>query len=56
MKPVREPTHVSDRVSTGGGCEAAVVARRCWWAKTRESDELLNGRRCPLKLKRANLT
>ena len=41
-----------DRVSVGGGCEAAVTARtRCGWAKFRVCGELLNSRRFPLKLK-----
>ena len=32
-----EFTYLGDRVSAGGGCEAAVTARtRCWWARLRE--------------------
>ena len=52
METVREFTYLGDRVSAGGGCEAAVTARtRCWWVKPRECSELLHGRRYPLKLK-----
>ena len=41
-----------DRVSIGGGCEAAVTARtRCGLVKFRECGELLYGRRFPLELK-----
>ena len=33
---------ISDRVSAGGGCEAAMTARmRCGWAKLSECGELL---------------
>ena len=50
----REFTHHGDRVTVGGGCEAAVTAiTRCWWAKLRECGELLHGRRFPLRLKGA---
>ena len=46
-----EFTYLGDRVSTGGGCEAAETARtRCWWAKLRECGELLYGRWFPLKM------
>ena len=39
---VREFTYLGDRVSVGGGCEAAVTARtRCGWVKCRECGELL---------------
>ena len=42
VETVREFTQLGDRVSAGGGCEAAVTARtRCGWAKHRECDELL---------------
>ena len=45
-------TYLGDRVSAGEGYEAAVIARtRCWWVKFRKCDELLFGRRFPLKLK-----
>ena len=48
VETVREFTHLGDRVSTHGGCEAAVTARtRCVWNK------MLYGRRCPLKVKGA---
>ena len=31
VETVREFTYLGDRVSVGGGCEAAVTARtRCW--------------------------
>ena len=34
VEAVREFTYVDDRMSAGGGCEAAVAARtRCWWVK-----------------------
>ena len=53
MRRAREFTHLGDRVSAGGGCEAAVTARtRCGCAKHRECNELLYGR-FPLKLKGA---
>ena len=45
-------TYLGDRVSAGGGCEAAVTARtRCGLVRSRECGELLCGRRFPLKLK-----
>ena len=51
VKTVREFTFLGDRVSTGGGCEAAVTTRtRCGLAKLIECTELLHGR-FPLKLK-----
>ena len=51
---VQELTYLGDRVSAGRGCEAAVTARtRDWWARSRESSELLYGRRFHLKLKLA---
>ena len=54
VKTVREFTHLGDRVSAGGGCEAAVTARTiCWWFGFRECDELLYCRRFPLRLKGA---
>ena len=50
METVQEFTYLGDRVSAGGGCEAAVTARtRCGWAKFRE---LLHGRRFPPKPER----
>ena len=52
VETVREFTYLVDRVSAGGGCEAAVTARtRCRWIKIRECSELLYGRRFPLWLK-----
>ena len=51
VETVKEFTYLCDRVSTGGGCEAAVTARRCWWVMFRECGELLYGRRFPLWLK-----
>ena len=54
VETVRELTYLGDRVSDGGGCEAAVTARtRCGWAKFRECDQLLHGRRFPPKPKGA---
>ena len=54
VETVREFQYLGDRVSAGGGCEAAVTARtRCWWAKLRECGELLHGRKFLLKLKLA---
>ena len=54
VKTVSEFTCLGDRVSAGGGCEAAVSARtRCGWAKHRKCGELLYGRRFPLRLKGA---
>ena len=51
LRSIREFTY-SDRVSAGGGCDAAVNVRtRCGWAKLRECGELLYGRRFSLKLK-----
>ena len=54
METVGGFTYLGDRVSAGGGCEAAVTSRtRCGWVKFRECGELLYGRRFPLKLKGA---
>ena len=51
-----EFTYLGDRVSSGGGCEAALTARtRCGWVKLRECGELLYGRRFPLRLKGVDL-
>ena len=42
VKTVSEFTYIGDRVSPGGGCEAAVTARtRCGWVKFWECCELL---------------
>ena len=52
VETVRDFTYRGDRVSAGGGCEAAVTARtRCGSVKLRECVELLYGRRFPLMLK-----
>ena len=54
VETVREFTCLDDRVSAGGGCEAAVTVRtRCGWVKFMECRELLYGRRFPLRLKGA---
>ena len=51
---VREFAYLVDRVSAGGGCEAAETARtRCGWVKIRDYGELLYGKRFPLCLKGA---
>ena len=51
VETVRKVTYFGDRVSAGGGCESAVTARtRCGWVKFRECDELLYGRRFPLRM------
>ena len=51
---VREFTYLGDRVSSGGGCEAAATVRiTCGWVKLRECSELLHGMRFPLKQKEA---
>ena len=52
VETVRPFTYLGDRVSAGGGCEAAVTARtRCWCIKLKECGELQCGRKFPLKLK-----
>ena len=54
VKTVWEFTYLGDRLSAGGGCEAAVTTRsRCWWVKFQECGELVYGRRFPLRLKGA---
>ena len=46
----KEFTYLGDKVSAGGGCEAAVTARtRCGWVKHTECCEMLHGRSFPLK-------
>ena len=51
VKRVKEFIYPGDRVSAGGGCEAAVTVRiRYGWVKLRECCELLYGRGFPLKL------
>ena len=45
IETVREITHLGDRVSAGGGCEAAVTAiTRCGLVKLSECNELLHGK------------
>ena len=54
VETVREFAYLGDRVSAGGGCEAALTSRtRCGLVKLRECGELLHGRKFPLKLKGA---
>ena len=48
---VSEFTYLGDRVSVGGGCEAAVTTRTSGWVRFRECSELLYGRKSPLKMK-----
>ena len=43
VETVREFTYLGDRVSAGGGCEAAVTI--CGWVKLRECSELLYGKK-----------
>ena len=44
VETVREFIYLSDRLSAGGGCEAAVTARtRCEWIMFSECGELLYG-------------
>ena len=51
VETVREFTYHGNRVSAGGGCEAAVTARiRCGCVKFRECGELQYGRRFSLRL------
>ena len=52
METVRELTYLGDRMSAGGGREAAVTVRtRCAWVKCRECGELVYGERFILSLK-----
>ena len=54
VETLQETTYLGDRVSAGGGCEAAVTARtRFVWVKLGECGELLYGRRYSLKQKGA---
>ena len=54
METISEFTYLGDRVSTGGGCEAAVTARtRFGWITSKECGELLYGRKFLLRLKGA---
>ena len=53
VETVCEFTYHGDRVSAGGGCEAAVTAgTRCGWFKFRKCCDLLYDRKFPLRLKR----
>ena len=52
MKTARGLQFLGDRVTAGGGCEAAVTVRtRYGWAKFTECGELLYCRRFALRLK-----
>ena len=52
VETVKEFTYLGDRVSVGGGCEAAVTARKRYgWFMFWECNELLYVRIFPLKLK-----
>ena len=43
---------MGDRINASGGCKAAVTARvRSGWKQFRECEEVLHGRRFPLKIK-----
>ena len=54
METGRELWYLGDRLSKGGGYEAAVTTKiRYGWPMSRESGELLCGKRFPLRLKRA---
>ena len=44
--------YMGDRLSTSGGCEAAIAARvSISWVRFRECGELLLGNRFPLRMK-----
>ena len=50
VETVSEFTYLGDRVSAGGGCEAAItVGTRCGWFTFKECGDLLYGR-FPLRL------
>ena len=54
VETVRKFTYLGERVSAGGGYEAAVTAGTiCGWVRCRECGEMLYGRRFPLRLKGA---
>ena len=54
VKTVRKFKYLGDKVSTSGGCEAAVTARTGYiFVMLRECGELLNSRRFSLRLKGA---
>ena len=40
-----------DRVSAGGGCEAAVTVTRCGWVKFKECGKLLYERKSTIRQK-----
>ena len=45
VETVSELTYLGDRLSAGGGCEAAVTVRTiCGWVTIRECSELLHSR------------
>ena len=45
-------SYLGDRINASGGCKSAVTARvRAGWKKFRECEEVLRGRRFPLKIK-----
>ena len=50
---VSEFIYLGYRASAGGGCEAAVTARRCDWVMLRECGELVYCWWFPLRLKGA---
>ena len=51
VKTVSVFTYLGDRVSAGGGCEAAMTAStRCGWVEVRECCELLYGKMFPLRM------
>ena len=51
VEAVRESTYHGDRVRTGEGCEAVVIARTIYgWLKLTESGNLLHGWRSQLRL------
>ena len=47
----QESTHLSDRVSASGVCEATVTVRKFGWVKYRECGDLLCGKKFLLKPK-----
>ena len=54
VETVKEFTYLGDRVSAGGGCEAAVTVRtRYRWVEFMDCSELLYRGRFPLRLKGA---
>ena len=54
VETIWEYSYLGDRMSAGGICKAAVIARTIfWWIKLRECGELLYDRRFSLGLKGA---